>query len=227
MKLRTLYITICLFIAACVNAENSFKPQITQAAFPGFNFAKSDAYEAVKLTDYEFKSTTGPSVTFNSCPQVTAYNENNIAQFDFFRFRLLRVSCVAIQKSLLAAGYREQFLPGSLNTQLIERMPATAIPLLSKTQRQHVANKTMAEAFNSANMTIDNDGVIRVETADDEFYYTLLATGDFNNDGIGDMLVRVEWYARHAHGKHVDLLVLTQKSKKGPVSIVWRFWKDS
>ena len=71
-------------------------------------------------------------------------------------------------------------------------------------------------------ITLEKENTFKLLTKEDEVYLTLLARGDFTNDGFEDLLIQAEWYARNAHGKHVDLLILSRLDKDGTVEIDWR-----
>lgn len=108
----------------------------------------------------------------------------------------------------------------------MRRFPASATPILSEADLQQKEGHTIGSLYADANFSSDNKNTIRVITDDDEYYFTTLARADFNLDGVEDLLIRAEWYARNAHGKHVDLVILSQQTHQGSLKIEWRLSGD-
>ena len=212
----------CLAVTACPGNSKSILPTINSSGFDGFSIKDNSDYGNVKLSGYEFKSADGKTVTYNTCTEVTGSKESGIAEYELFRYRLLLNSCQALKKYSSAKASTETYFSAQFDANLISDLPATSAPLLSKTQEEARAGKTVKSYFANGQLSLEKNGSVKVLTEEDEIIYTLLARGDLTNDGVEDLLVRAEWYARKASGKHVDLLVLIKTAKEKPVTIGWR-----
>jgi hypothetical protein len=223
MKTMFCSVMVCLTVVAC-SAGNSqhVPPTINASEFAGFDINNSRDIGSVKLSGYEFKSVDGKTIRFSTCPDAERVPESGIAEYELFRYRLLLNSCRALEKYLLAKASTEAFFSPQFDANLVGEFPATSAPLLSKAQEEARIGKTVSTYFANGQISLEQGGSVRVATEDDEIIFTLLARGDFNDDGIEDLLIRSEWYARKANGKHVDLLVLTKGGKDKPVAIAWR-----
>jgi len=222
MKALLCSLLTCLMLISCSGSNKNIPPTINLPEFPGFTLKENVSYSTVKLSGYEFKSADGMPVVYNTCPGVTSSNESEVAEYELFRYRLLLNTCHALEKYLAAKPSAESNFPAQFDTRLIGDMPATSVPLLNKTQEEARIGKTVKTYFAGGQLSLEKNGSVKVLTDDDEISYTLLARGDFTNDGVEDLLLRVEWYARKASGKHVDLLILSKTATDKPITIGWR-----
>lgn len=51
-----------------------------------------------------------------------------------------------------------------------------------------------------------------METSTDKLIYQVVARGDFNGDGIEDVLIRIDWHVIDAFGKGSKLVLITKLS---------------
>ncbi len=222
MKIKLAIFCVCLILTACAENSKGISSVINTDEFPGFTIDENSRYKNVVLDDYEYKLANSETVSFKSCPEVEAFEESHVAEYDFFRYRLLMVSCNALKKYFSSRKFTGSFFSKDLDISLVSTFPASSIPLLNKSQLQALANQTLKTHYPNAQFMREKSGVIKIVTDDDEIYYSLMARGDFTHDGVEDLLIRSEWFARKAHGKHVDLLILSKAAKDKPVEIVWR-----
>lgn len=216
---RALLVAVFLstFQLSCTEASDDILPTLNKNAFSGFTISDKN----IKLDGYDFKNHDRKVIEFDSCKNALDYNIDNIATHDYFRFKLLLVSCKAINKYKIAQNSSASFFPTKLNDKFYSNLPALTTPYLSKTEYTQRENKTIKQAYKSLKVTSKNN-TATIITKDDEIYITVLARGDFNNDKIEDLLVTSEWYAKHAHGKHTELVVLSKTGKNKPIKIDWR-----
>ena len=219
---KSLLVAIFLstFQLACTAASNDIPPSLNKDAFSGFTISD----QKILLEGYDFKNHDRKVIEFNSCKNTIDYDINDIASHDYFRFKLLLVACKAVNKYRTAQNSSSTFFPAELDNKFYENLPALTTPFLSNTEFTQRENKSIQRAYKSLKTTSKNNTATLI-TDDDEIYITVLARGDFNNDKIEDLLVTSEWYAKHAHGKHTELVVLTKTGKDAPIKIDWRMNK--
>ena len=216
-KLLLTAILLSIFQLSCTAANNDLLPSLNKDAFSGFTFSKNKTL----LEGYKYKNHDRKVITFKRCKEALDYNISDIASHDYFRFKLLVVSCKAIRKFKIAKSSTQSFFPKKLDDNFYKILPALATPYLSKTEYMQRENKTIKQAYKSLKVT-SKDHTAKIITNEDEIYITVLARGDFNNDKIEDLLVSSEWYAKHGHGKHTDLVVLSKTRKDKKLKIDWR-----
>lgn len=111
----------------------------------------------------------------------------------------------------------------ALSQSAVRQFPALVVPLLSEQHRKSLEGKSVEAAFGpSLTIVSEQLGGTQLSTFKDDVYLTVLGRGDFNQDAIEDLLIKSEWFARDAFGKHVDLVILSgqRSGKKHP--ILWR-----
>lgn len=123
---------------------------------------------------------------------------------------MLRTSCIAINKYSIASSSAKNNFPFQLDTNFIYQLPALIIPILSNNDFERKQNLLVKTYAPLAQIVMEKENVFKLLTEEDEVYLTLLGRGDFNKDGFEDLLIQSEWYARKAHGKYVDLLILSK-----------------
>ena len=226
MKALLCSLLVFLALSACSGKNKSIAPTINVSEFDGISIKENQGYADLALSGYEFRNVDGKTIVYHTCPEATGAKESEIAEFEFFRYRLLLNSCQALKIYQTAKASAASYFPVSFDATLVNEMPATSVPLLNKSQEVARIGKTVKSYFVKGQLTQEKNGSVKLITDDDEIRYTLLARGDFTNDGVEDLLVRSEWYARKANGKHVDLLLLTKAAKDKPTTIEWRLMKN-
>ena len=224
MKILIAIILVLTPLMACTSASKSIAPEIYPAMFPGFSFTRV-TISTPSLTGYEYQTNKGKALNIKHCQQANNTDVARIADYDYFRFKLLTLSCKAVEKYSLARPSSQSYFPSKLNTQFIAQLPAEVVPLLSKTDLTKRLGKTLGTYDKNTQLQSEGAHTTKLLTKDDEFYITELARGDFTGDGIEDVLIKTEWYARHAHGKHADLLILSMPNKAQSVTVFWRLNK--
>lgn len=222
MKNIFIILFACLLLMSCSTNHPVVDKKLYRDQFPGFVFSsQTDAGNPV-LSGYEYQGMEGGNVVVTSCEQASRIDVATIAEYDYSRFNLLLVSCEAIARYSTASAARASNFPPKLDEGFIYQLPAAVAPILSKAefiQRQGLSIKSYDV---DVRVTVDKENVFKILTNEDEVYLTLLARGDFTSDGLEDLLVQSEWYARNAHGKYVDLLVLSKTANDKNVEISWR-----
>ena len=211
------FILILILPLTCTAANNDIPASINNNAFQGFLFTPNKT----TLSGYTFTTNDMEKVEFTSCKQALNYKISNIAEYNYFRFKLLIVSCKAVNKYKIAISSTQSLFPTTLDDKFYKDLPALTTPYLSKTEYSQRENKTIKQTYKSLKVT-SKDNTATLITKEDEIYITVVARGDFNNDTFEDLLVSSEWYAKNANGKHTDLVILTKTSKDKPIQIDWR-----
>lgn len=225
MKKLVIIFLAQVFLLACSANNKIVNTKLYQEQFPGFIFTNQSVMTRPVLSGYEYQVLEGEKLVVTTCEQASSTDVSTIADFDYFRFRLLLVSCKAIDKYSAANVVLESRFPAMLDNEFIYQLPAGITPLLSKSEFMQRQGLSIRSYDPSTQISVENKGVFKLLTKEDEVYITLLARGDFTNDGFEDLLIKSEWYARNAHGKHVDLLILSRPGDDKSVEISWRLNK--
>jgi len=212
-------IIIQLFLASCIAEENIVNPTLNKQAFEGFSL--ENIKDDIRLNGYKYQTRTNNEKTFNHCSEVINYNYADIAPYMQIHFKLLNVSCVAINKYKKATSSTQSFFPDKLTINNYKSFPALSTPFLSNDEYKQRKNKSIEQSYKTLKITAKKNSATLI-TKEDEIYITILARGDFNNDKIEDLLVSSEWYAKNAHGKHTDLVILSKTGKDKAIKIDWR-----
>ena len=219
-----LLIVIILFLIASSPADTDtrrpIKSTLNMQAFPGFEINKNKT--GATLTGYEYQAIEGETIKLENCNQAINTNASIVADFEYFRFKQLVISCIAIQQFAKATDAKITWFPEKPDMSFYAELPAIVKPLLHKNEPSQLSKKTLGNYIIETNISLEMDNMAKIINSEDEIYVTLLARGDFTHDGIEDLLIKTEWYARKAFGKHADLLILTRTSKQAPVNIDWR-----
>ncbi len=225
MKILITFFLTQMFLLGCSTNGEIKDTKLYQENFPGFSFStKSDIPQSM-LSGYEYQLVEGEVLVITSCEQADGIDISTIADYDYFRFKILLVSCIAIDKYSTATAAHKNNFPSKLDEAFIYQLPATIVPLLSKAEGTQREGQSVKSYDANTQITTEKENSFKLLTTEDEVYLTLLARGDFTNDGLEELLIQSEWYARTAHGKHVDLLILSRPDDSGAVEISWRLNK--
>lgn len=225
MKKRYIIFLAYTLLLACSPHLKIVDTKFYQEQFPGFSFSSQSNISHPVLSGYEYQTVGGKKLVITNCEQASGIDISTIADYDYYRFKLLLVSCIAIDKYSKASAAHTNTFPFELDKDFIYQLPATIIPLLSQSEFLKRQGLSVKSYDTGTQVTVEKGNIFKLLTKEDEVYLTLLARGDFTHDGFEDLLVQSEWYARNAHGKHVDLLILSRTASDKRVEIIWRLNK--
>lgn len=200
---------------ATVRAESPHAFNVT--AFAGLAKLMPDGSERL---DYVLDGANGGELRFSRCAQVAATDAAAVREDQYPLFQLLRANCQALARYGAGQPARRSHLPETLTPALVRELPASALPVVGG----QATSPTGARVEDAPGMSIEAlpGGRVRVLTRTDDSVYTLMAQGDFDGDGVQDMLLRLDWRTRDAFGRGVDLLQITRRSAGGATEPNWR-----
>ncbi|MCE2030391.1 hypothetical protein [Sessilibacter corallicola] len=221
MKANVILSGLCSFVLiACssgqINTGEAIAPFINENEITGF-IERGDTYESVVL-EYSLDTPNGDELQFASCPSIENTSESNVDTSQFYLLQLIKKNCIAAKyyyQSLSTPVYKS-YLPNAINEEFIVNLPATTVPDLGGQfleQRSGILKEfeekieVLSESENSIELALSDDLVIN---------YVVMARGDFNKDGIEDMILRLDWYISSAFGKGFELVSVTQKGEDKP-----------
>lgn len=211
-----------LAFSGCTRFDATVVPKHFNAPeFAGLVGDADSAYPSVHL-DFALDTSDGGETLFVSCPQVEATDSDAIRADQHSLFRSLQVNCLALKRYGESHTARVSHLPVSLTREIIGALPVTALPFFSEEEAfMHDGGLLESSAAVDAIESL-SDGRVRVLTPSEEIYYAPLAQADFDGDGLQDMLLRLDWRARDAFGKGVDLIQVTRRTPGGELRVTWR-----
>ncbi len=216
----------CIFLESCATNQSSDVieniPYLNQEELTGLvNLGEN--LSSLHL-DYALDSPEGKELHLESCVAVNNTLETDVETSQYHLLQLMKVNCMAAGYyfEALKIGKVSSFLPATLNAGFIKSLPAQAAPNLGGQSLEN-RNGTLVEIEKNLKVLSIDEGVVELSLADNLVVkYLIMARGDFNHDGIEDMLLRLDWYISSAFGKGFDLLMVTQASKNAKPSLVWR-----
>ncbi len=212
--------TIPLFLillSSCSNTSESYQPQFFSNNFVGLTSDKVVDYQSVQL-DYDLTSPDEKNVNFSSCQQVDSTKDQDILTSEYHLLTMLRLNCKALKMYTEAGEAKTSYLRKLLDEKTIRNFPATAYPYVNNEDKAKRLNKTLSEYHTYLESELLPNGATRIETDVDTVIYQTVATGDFNNDSIEDVLIRIDWSVKNAFGKGSKLVLMTKKSSNGAFS---------
>jgi hypothetical protein len=221
------YVFIAIFMFSVIGCStiSMQKPQreFNFSEFTGLVSRESIDYAGV-LLDYDLDDAKGKNVHFTSCLQVDGTSENDILTSEYTLYKLLSIHCKAIQIYIeKGTDARVSFFPQTIRKELVAAFPAVATPQVSKEAMAERLGKTLAIDEPGLKIKIVDKENADVLTSTDDITYTIMARADFNQDGIEELLVRMNWHVIDAFGKGADLFILEKKSPTDPIALTWRY----
>ena len=134
MKKLAIIFLAQVFLLACTANNKIVNTELYQEHFPGFVFTNQSNMTGPILSGYEYQVIEGEKLVVTTCEQASSTDISTVADFDYFRFRLLLVSCKAIDKYSAANAALESRFPSMLDNEFIYQLPAGITPLLSRSE---------------------------------------------------------------------------------------------
>jgi hypothetical protein len=221
-----LSVTSCVFFASCATNKSSGvtenTPYLNQEELTGL-VSLGENLSSLHL-NYALDSPAGEELHLYSCIAVNNTLETNVETSQYHLLQLMKANCIAAGYyfEALKIGKVPSFLPDTLNASFIKSLPAQAIPNLGGQSLEN-RNGTLVESEKNLQVLSLDERVVELSLADNMVVkYLIMSRGDFNHDGIEDLLLRLDWYISSAFGKGFDLLMVTQTSENAKPSLVWR-----
>jgi hypothetical protein len=167
----------------------------------------------------------GQSVQSPNCASLLQYRDSGFtptSDRDTQVVQSLAVDCLAIQALQHAKSARVSFLRTfRLDPEALGLLPADLAPVISAEERE--SNRTAAakglswKQFDPAATATVEGEALSVVAADTRTIVKIYGRGDFNFDGIDDVLVRVDTAALHGSYRSSRLLLLTRIRANAPI----------
>jgi hypothetical protein len=224
-------IITCLLAIGLISctSEKSIETAIVMANSTYFNteeftglLTMGSDYSSARL-DYQLDSQTGTPILFNSCEKVALTKESTVLTEQFALFRLLQINCKSLQQYYSAALPRKSYFPPSFSANFIRLLPAAAVPNIGGNSLQGRTGTLAEQETGLTFNTITPNSATVILDDDMEITYVLMARGDFDNDGVEDMLLRIDWSITSAFGSGFDLLMLSKTAENTPITVQWRY----
>lgn len=217
MKYLALLATI--FLAACSprNAPDINK-SLNEEEFAGLETI-GNSYESTAL-NYELDAKDGSLINFTSCSDVENTHKESVKEDQFPLFIMLVRNCQALNLFFKGQNSTTTFLPKMLSAEFISNLPAISIPNLGG-EKPVESNETMEKAYPNLKTQEISPSVLQVQLDDMDINFTTLAKGDFNGDGIEDLLLRLDWKMTTAYGRGYDLLLIEADEKIMRITKRW------
>ena len=173
----------------------------------------------------------GQSLAAGNCIDLLGYRGSGftpISERDTATAQSLAVDCLAVRALSTATAPRESFLRSfRLDPQALGLLPPNLAPIISDEDRQTVQNasaKGMSwKQFDPSAIASGQGDSFAVLSEDIRTSVRIYGRGDFNADGIDDLLLRVDAAALHGTYRTSRLLLLTRTRRDGVLRMVREF----
>ncbi|MEC4720304.1 hypothetical protein RY831_14175 [Noviherbaspirillum sp. CPCC 100848] len=189
-------------------------------AFAGLVHDIPAAHYASARLDYELEGVSG-AIHFSNCQQVENTSSASIVEPQYALFRLLAINCLALKRHAQGLPATRSYFPPQLSESLVSVFPATATVNIGG-HSESVTGTSLRHNRKGWRASRAAHGGIKIATDEDERTYIIMSRADFDQDGSEDLLIRVDWAARHGSGRGFDLVQLSRTSKNGPIHVSWR-----
>ena len=171
------------------------------------------------------------SVEAGNCAALLRYQRAGFAPLsdrDRAVTQSLLVDCFAVEALSRAKKARVSFLRTlRLTPESLEVLPPTVAPIISDEDRQNAvdaASKGLSwKQFDPSATASGKGDAITVLSDDTQTIVKICGRGDFNGDGIDDLLLRVDTAALHGTYRVSRLLLLTKTRSGGPIRMIREF----
>lgn len=209
--------------SAPLTADKRLPPVFFAASLTGWEHGGPGTGAPLALA-FEFELDSGVRAQVGSCEEAAAVDPARIEPTDFHRVRRLQVDCRAVQQFAVARPATVSFFEGRVVTRdALEKLPASVQPPLTRDPHPPEADAKSLKAVEQLGefeLRDDDSWVLVGERS--MYVLEVLAWGDFNGDGVDDVMVRVDWRALDAFGRGTSALVLTRDAPEALLRVLTR-----
>ncbi|RZF84052.1 hypothetical protein EXT46_04535 [Pseudoalteromonas sp. CO325X] len=217
--MKYIIITISSFLlggCASVVAEQ-IKPDIYVDNVTGLATSIITNYDSVVL-DYDLTLRNGSNIHFSDCLKVDATHDTDIVESEYHLLRMIRANCKALALYTNAESAYKSHLQEILTEHTVAHLPATAYPYVNEYDKNLRKGKTLKQFHADFKEKKAFEGVIDVETNTKRLSYSVLATGDFDDDRVEDALILISWHSKEAFGKGFKLIKVSRPTSEARFS---------
>jgi hypothetical protein len=215
--MRTLLLSLALAASMTACAQGPASPVST----PWFNarefagLVSTPAPDQPARLDFTLDTASGQAQRFTDCAQVNAAVADDIVPAEYPVFQLLKLNCAAYARYQTAVGARQSNLPETLDAAFIAQLPEAILPGdESGSSAERVGDSPHVERIAES-----GGGRWEIQTRTEQVIVTRFAQGDFNHDGVDDMLLRVGWRYLDALDGGMMMVEITRLAPDGRISV--------
>ena len=164
MKKLYFLILVSLFLAigssAYADTHHPIKVTLNIQAFPGFDVDKNKT--DASLSGYEYQAIKGTPIKPESCNQTINIDSSTIADFEYFRFKQLIISCNAIKQFAKAMKAQTTYFPAKPDISFYSELPAMTKPLLTNNELKQLSHKTLGDYAPEINISLEMDSTAKI-----------------------------------------------------------------
>jgi len=218
--MRSVLLSLALTFSLTACAQTPDAP----ASAPWFNarefagLVAPPAPEQPAQLDFTLDAANGQALRFTDCAQANATNGDDIVPAEYPVFQLLKLNCAAYDRYRTAVGARQSHLPQMLDAAFIAQLPEAILPGLE----QDSSAVRIGDSPRVEQIAESGGSRWQIQTRTEYVNVTRIAQGDFNHDGVDDMLLSVGWRDRQSFGGGVMMVVITRLTSDGAIQVVLR-----
>ncbi len=208
---------------AGIIAESPILPYpkfFNSAEFVGLVSMSGDS--STVILDYDLDGANGNPVLFRNCNDVKQTLETAVVTSQYHLWRLMQLNCKAAAMINNASASMHSHWPSTLDQAFITALPATAVPDLGGSSLEGRKGLLKDVEPSLAITSIDSHSTQVIVGGDLAITYVVMARGDFDQDGMEDILLRLDWNIVTAFGKGFSLLLLSKPDLSAEAEIIWR-----
>jgi hypothetical protein len=219
--MRTFLLSLAL---ACSMAACAQSPTTTISA-PWFNASEfaglvsAPAPDQSARLDFALDAADGQELRFTDCAQANATSRDDIVPAEYSVFQLLKLHCAAYERYRTAVAARQSHLPQTLDAAFIAQLPEAILP-----DDEPSASAVSIGASPRVERIAKSGGSRwEIQTHTEQVIVTRFAQGDFDHDGVDDMLLRVAWrYLDALDGGGMMMVEITRRVPDGAIEVISR-----
>lgn len=218
--MRTFLLSLALTcsMAACAHGPTSplRAPWFNAREFAGL--VSAPALDQPARLDFTLNTTNGRELRFTDCEQVIATAGDDIVPAEYPVFQRLKLNCAAYGRYQAAWPARRSNLPETVDKAFIAQLPEAVLP----GSEPGSSTVRLGNSSNVKQMAESGEGWWDIQTRTEYVRVTRFAQGDFDHDGVDDMLLFVGWHDRDSFGRGVTMVEITRLVPNGPIQVVSR-----
>lgn len=219
--MRTLLLSLALAcsMVACAQGPTApvSAPWLNAREFAGLVSTPATGQPA--RLDFTLDGASGRELRFTDCVQANAAAADDIVPAEYPVLQLLKLHCAAYERYRTAAGARQSNLPHALDAAFIAQLPEAILP----EDEPSASTVRVGDSPRVERIAESGGGRWEIQTRTEQVIVARFAQGDFNHDGVDDMLLRVGWrYLDALDGGGMMVVEITRLAPEGPIQVVSR-----
>ena len=217
---KVLFLCAAFAVSACTSDQGETTiPGVFNTPLTLFDSVKTDE-QLLFPEGYDLENEEGKGFGIIDCDALAALDRDAVASRDFSHYLYYRADCMGATAYLAGSDATVSFLRNLDIADIVPLLPATVKPELNSRSDPPAEGLTLGKLQQDLSLSAISKNSVTAKFDIFDADYEILGLRDVNEDGIEDMILRLNYAIVEASGRGTHVYFLTRQKADGPFELL-------